>query len=102
MASSTSLISDFAAAPISLSRKIMDFAATSAAVLAVVLVLAPLAAVFAYVVYKGIGSINLDFFTQTPKPVGELGGGMANSIAGSCLILAIASVFGVKLMFMKK
>jgi len=48
MASSTSLISDFAAAPISPSRKIMDFLATSAAVLAVVLVLAPLAGIFGY------------------------------------------------------
>jgi phosphate transport system permease protein len=68
---------------------------TGAAVLAVILVLLPLGAIFAYLVYKGIGSINWAFLTQTPKPVGEPGGGMANAIAGSALILLIASIFGV-------
>jgi phosphate transport system permease protein len=46
-------------------------------------------------VYKGIGSINWAFLTQTTKPVGEAGGGMANAIAGSALILGIASLIGV-------
>jgi phosphate transport system permease protein len=63
--------------------------------LAVVLVLLPLGAIFAYLVYKGIGSLNWAFLTQTPKPVGEPGGGMANAIAGSALILLIASSVGV-------
>jgi phosphate transport system permease protein len=87
--------SDFAAAPISLRRRAMEFLATCAAAGAVVLVLAPLGAVFGYLVYKGIGSINWDFLTQTPKPVGEAGGGMANAIGGSALILLIASSMGV-------
>ena len=95
MASSTSLISDFAAAPISLSRKIMDNLATSAAVLAVILVLAPLAGIFGYLVYMGIGSLNLAFFTHIPAPPGEVGGGMANAIAGSVYILFLASIAGV-------
>src|ERR1700748_3195391 len=86
---------DFSAAPISAYRRGMDFFATFAAIGAVVLVLAPLCAVFGYLVYKGIGSINWDFLTQTPKPVGEAGGGMANAIAGSVLILGIASSIGV-------
>jgi phosphate transport system permease protein len=68
---------------------------TAAAVTAVILVLVPLIAVFGYLVYKGIGSINWAFLTQTPKPPGEVGGGMANAIAGSALILAIGSVVGV-------
>jgi phosphate transport system permease protein len=46
-------------------------------------------------VYKGIGSLNWAFLTQTPKPVGEVGGGMANAIGGSILILLIGSVVGV-------
>jgi phosphate transport system permease protein len=46
-------------------------------------------------IYKGVGSINWAFLTQTPKPVGEAGGGMANAIAGSAYILLIASVMGV-------
>jgi len=87
--------SDFAAAPISLWRRGVNSLATLAAAAAVVLVLLPLGAVFGYLVYKGIGSINWAFLTQTPKPVGEAGGGMANAIAGSAWILLIASTMGV-------
>lgn len=75
----------------------MDRAMTGVAVLTVLLVLLPLFAIFAYLVYKGIGSINWAFLTQTPKPVGEAGGGMANAIVGSMVILAIASLLGVPL-----
>ena len=96
MASSTALHNhDFAAAPISLRRRLIDNMATAAAAGAVILVLAPLAAIFGYLLYKGIGSVNYDFLTQIPKPPGELGGGMANAIAGSAYILLIASVIGV-------
>src|SRR5437879_10993764 len=70
---------------------------TGVAVFTVLLVLLPLVAIFGYLVYRGLGSINWAFLTQTPKPVGEPGGGMANAIAGSALILGIASVFGVPL-----
>jgi phosphate transport system permease protein len=52
-------------------------------------------AIFGYLVYRGVGSLNWDFFTKAPQPVGELGGGMGNAIAGSIQILAIASVVGV-------
>jgi phosphate transport system permease protein len=83
--------------PISLRRRVTDKAMTFAAVLTVVIVLAPLVAIFSYLVYKGIGSINWAFLTQTPKPVGETGGGMANAIVGSLFILSIASVIGVPL-----
>lgn len=83
--------------PLSLWRRVVDRAMTGAAVLTVVLVLLPLAFIFAYLIYRGIGSINFAFLTQTPKPVGEAGGGMANAIIGSMLILGIASVLGVPL-----
>lgn len=83
--------------PIALRRRIVDRTMTGACVLTVVLVLAPLFAIFAYLVYRGIGSINWAFLTQTPKPVGETGGGMANAIVGSGLILAIASLIGIPL-----
>jgi phosphate transport system permease protein len=73
----------------------MNGLVTLAAALAVVLVLLPLGAIFGYLIYKGLGSINWAFLTQIPKPVGEAGGGMANAIAGSAYILAIASVMGV-------
>jgi phosphate transport system permease protein len=82
---------------ISLRRRVTDHFMTGMAVLTVILVLAPLVAIFAYLVYKGIGSINWAFLTQTPKPEGEPGGGMANAIVGSGLILGVASLIGVPL-----
>src|SRR5580693_6754855 len=84
-------------APIALRRRITDHVMTGVAVLTVILVLVPLFAIFAYLVYRGFGSINWAFLTQTPKPVGEAGGGMANAIVGSAFILALASLLGVPL-----
>jgi phosphate transport system permease protein len=81
--------------PINWRRRLMDHFMSGVAVLTVVLVLAPLVAIFGYLVYRGLGSINWAFLTQTPKPVGEPGGGMANAIVGSLLILGIASIIGV-------
>src|SRR5579864_747408 len=81
--------------PISLRRRLTDHLMTGVAVLTVLLVLLPLIAIFGYLLYRGFGSINWAFLTQTPKPVGEEGGGMANAIVGSAFILAIASVIGV-------
>jgi phosphate transport system permease protein len=78
-------------------RRLADMLATSAAAAAIVLVLLPLVAIFGYLLYKGLGSLNWAFLTQTPKPVGEAGGGMANAIGGSVLILGIASLLGVPL-----
>src|SRR6202521_1182842 len=83
--------------PISLRRRFTDHFMTGVAVLTVILVLVPLFAIFAYLVYRGVGSINWAFLTQTPKPVGEAGGGMANAIVGSAFILALASILGVPL-----
>ena len=80
---------------ISFRRRLTDRVMTCLAILTVVIVLAPLVAIFAYLVYRGIGSLNWAFLTQIPKPVGEVGGGMANAIVGSVLILGIASVIGV-------
>src|SRR5215510_1157201 len=81
--------------PISLSRRLTDRVMTGLAVLTVSMVLAPLVAIFGYLVYRGIGSISLAFLTHMPKPVGEPGGGMANAIVGSLMILGIASIIGV-------
>lgn len=80
---------------ISLRRRLTDHLMTGLAILTVVIVLAPLIAIFGDLVYKGASSLNWAFFTQTPRPVGETGGGMANAIVGSVLILGIASVIGV-------
>ena len=76
-------------------RALTDHAVTALAVLATVIVVAPLVAIFGYLIYKGASSLNLDFFTKVPKPPGEIGGGMANAIVGSAVLLAMASVIGV-------
>ena len=76
-------------------RWLADRAATLAAALATIFVIAPLVAVFAYLIYKGASSINWAFLTQTPKPVGEAGGGMGNALVGSAVILLISCAIGV-------
>jgi phosphate transport system permease protein len=72
-----------------------DGLATGLALLSTVLVVAPLVAIFVYLLYKGASSLNLAFFTQIPKPEGEVGGGMANAILGSGVLLGLASLIGV-------
>jgi phosphate transport system permease protein len=76
-------------------RMLTNHAATGLAVLSTILVVAPLVAIFVYLLYKGASSLNLAFFTQIPKPVGETGGGMANAIFGSGILLALGSLLGV-------
>ena len=56
--------------------------------------------VLGYLVYTGGTSINWDFFTKLPVPVGEVGGGMANAIVGSAKLLLLASLFGVPIGFL--
>ena len=76
-------------------RTIANHAMTAIAVAGTALVLLPLVAILAYLIYKGASSLNVAFFTQLPKPVGEPGGGMANSIAGSAIVLTLASLLGI-------
>jgi phosphate transport system permease protein len=60
-----------------------------------ILVIMPLLLVFYHLIKEGFSSINLAFFTQLPKPVGEIGGGMGNAIVGTFILLAQAAVIGV-------
>jgi len=68
---------------------------TVLAVLSTVVVITPLLLILGYLIYKGASSLNFAFFTQIPRPVGEEGGGMANSIVGSGVVLALASLMGI-------
>jgi phosphate transport system permease protein len=76
-------------------RRLTNFSATAFAIAAAVLVILPLLAIFLYLLVKGVSSLNWAFLTQLPKPPGEVGGGMANAIVGSAMILAIASLVGI-------
>jgi phosphate transport system permease protein len=83
--------------PLSAGRRFTNVCFIVLAGMAAMLVLAPLAAIFGYLVYKGVGSLNWAFLTHTPRPIGEPGGGMANAIAGSTMILGLGSLIGVPL-----
>src|SRR6202522_894189 len=51
--------------------------------------------ILGYLIFNGGHSLNLNFFTQLPKPVGETGGGMANAIVGSLKLLLLAALMGL-------
>jgi phosphate transport system permease protein len=76
-------------------RKIYSRIFETLCALAVIVALIPLAMILFYVVKEGFGALNLDFFTKMPKPVGESGGGMANAIAGTMILIGIAAAFAV-------
>ncbi|HEX9893525.1 MAG TPA: phosphate ABC transporter permease PstA [Gemmatimonadales bacterium] len=62
---------------------------------AVVVAVMPLLLILGTLVVKGAGSINLAFFTQTPVPAGETGGGVAHAIVGTLMIVGAACVIGL-------
>lgn len=76
-------------------RKIKSALAIGIAFGSALLVITPLGLVFFYLVINGASSVNWDFFTKLPAPVGALGGGMANAIVGTLELLALASVIGI-------
>ena len=78
-------------------RRAVNLIMTALCALGLVIALVPLASVLWLVVSKGIRGLDLDFFTQLPTPVGELGGGVGNAILGSLYIVGIAAAIGVPL-----
>ena len=76
-------------------RNIKNCLMTLLMLAATVAVLVPLVLIFFHIVKMGISSINLDFFLNIPKPTGESGGGMANGMLGSFVLIAIASAIGL-------
>ncbi|SEG23353.1 phosphate ABC transporter membrane protein 2, PhoT family [Bryocella elongata] len=78
-----------------LRRSFTNHVVTALSIGSTILVLAPLLLILGYLFYKGASSLNLDFFTKIPAPVGETGGGMANSIVGSAVVLVLASLIGI-------
>jgi phosphate transport system permease protein len=76
-------------------RYLVNHMVTVLAVLSTILVIAPLVAILVYLLYKGASSLNLAFFTQIPAAVGDPGGGMANAIVGSGIVLGLGSLMGI-------
>jgi phosphate transport system permease protein len=76
-------------------RKIKSTLASGIAFVSALLVIAPLGLVFFHLLVNGAGSVNWDFFTKLPAPVGALGGGMVNAIVGSLELLARAGAIGI-------
>jgi phosphate transport system permease protein len=76
-------------------RKTKNYAMMSLCALSVLLAVVPLFMIFFYTLSRGLGSVNFDFFTQMPKPVGESGGGMANALVGSGILVGLGCLFGL-------
>src|SRR5258706_14838145 len=76
-------------------RRMTNLAAQGVAVLCTVAVLVPLVLIFGYLLTQGVSSLNLSFFTQLPKPVGEPGGGVANAIVGTLTLIGLAALVAV-------
>jgi phosphate transport system permease protein len=76
-------------------RKLKNIGMTLLLSAATLTVLVPLALIFVHIVRMGASSVSLDFFTQIPKPTGEAGGGMANGMAGSAFLIALAATLGI-------
>ena len=72
-------------------NRVMNCLAAASAALVVL----PLILVFGFLLYQGGSSVNLEFFTHMPKPVGEPGGGMANAIVGTLILIGLACCLGL-------
>ncbi|PIQ89245.1 MAG: phosphate ABC transporter, permease protein PstA [Candidatus Omnitrophica bacterium CG11_big_fil_rev_8_21_14_0_20_42_13] len=78
-------------------RKIINKLMCGAAFFSALLTLAPLISIFGYVISKGITSVNFDFFTHLPMPVGEHGGGMSNAIVGTLILIGLSCLWAIPL-----
>ena len=84
-------------ATISLQRRLSNGAALGLITLAALIVTVPLFLILGTVIYRGIGQLNWTFLTHIPNGPGEEGGGMANAIGGTMMLLGLASLIGVPL-----
>ncbi len=76
-------------------RTVKSGLVSTVAFISALLVIAPLGLVFFHLLVNGASSVNWDFFTKLPTPVGAPGGGMVNAIAGSLELLALAAAIGI-------
>ena len=76
-------------------RKIKSSVMITLTVLCFLIAVIPLFLILFYTLSQGISAINWDFFTKMPKPAGEAGGGMANALVGTGILIALASAIGL-------
>ncbi|MCK9426523.1 MAG: phosphate ABC transporter permease PstA [Ignavibacteriaceae bacterium] len=76
-------------------RKIISAVMMSLSLVATLIAVIPLVLIFYYTISKGITYLNIDFFVAMPKPVGESGGGMANAIVGTLMLIGIGGAIGI-------
>src|ERR1700729_2212867 len=76
-------------------RNIKNNVLKGAVISATLVAILPLIFILYYIIEKGITSINWNFFTQLPKPVGETGGGILNAIVGSAIIIFMACIIAI-------
>lgn len=76
-------------------RRAVDRLVRGLCVLAAVVALVPLFSVLYYVAARGISGLSWEFFTELPKPVGEVHGGAANAIVGTLKLVGLACLFGI-------
>ena len=76
-------------------RKLVSHTVVFLCGLSVLLALVPLALILFYVISQGVSSLSWAFFTEMPRPVGEAGGGMANSIVGTLIVVGIGALFAI-------
>src|SRR5688500_2145019 len=78
-----------------LRRRAVNWAMQGVVLIAAVITTLPLIFILFHLVREGASALNPAFFTQTPKPPGELGGGMANAIVGTLILIGIACGLGL-------
>jgi phosphate transport system permease protein len=78
-------------------RRVVNVSMSVATAAAAGLVVLPLLLIFGFLMYQGVVALNVGFFTQLPKPVGEVGGGMANAIVGTLILVGLAACLGLPL-----
>jgi phosphate transport system permease protein len=76
-------------------RKLKSYIIVSLCAASVVVALIPLGFILFFVIAQGVSSLNWDFFTKMPTPVGEAGGGMANAIMGTLIVTGLGALFAV-------
>jgi phosphate transport system permease protein len=64
-------------------------------IIATVLSVSILFIIISHIFINGFGALNLDFFTQIPKPYGEEGGGIAPAILGTLIMLGVAALIAI-------